>query len=148
MLKSIWKISCVPAVLALIPSLLYAAPGCHGLETSSSPTVVVDAQIAAYNAHDVEGFATCYSDDVEITDLAGKIPPIKGQAALVKTYAFLKRVPQAFGVEIVHRIVNGPMVIDQEHVVGLPPDKHKPDQVAVYEVRGGRIVKAWFPPAE
>lgn len=113
---------------------------------ASDPANVVDAQVAAYNAHDIAGFAACYSADVRIHDLSGRYPVRQGQAELKKAYAFLHDVPDAFRVEIVRRIVSGPIVVDHERILGLPEKEGTPEAIAVYEVRDGRITQAWFPP--
>lgn len=135
------------AALLGIPATPAAAACGHTL-ASSGPAEVVQAQVDAYNAHDLESFAACYADDVRIVDLSGRRPDITGQAALKKAYAFLGRVPADFGVDIVKRVVNGPVVIDLEHLRGLPAGRHMPDSLAVYEVRRGKITTLWFPPAQ
>lgn len=113
---------------------------------ASDPASVVDAQVAAYNAHDVDAFAACYAADVRIHDLSGRNPLRRGQAELKKAYAFLHKVPDGFRVRIVRRIVSGPIVVDHERVLGLPEKEGTPEAIAVYEVRGGRIEQVWFPP--
>ncbi|MDG2537758.1 nuclear transport factor 2 family protein [Dyella jiangningensis] len=115
---------------------------------ADDPVSVVQAQVDAYNAHDVAKFASCYADDVSIIDLSGKRPDIVGAAALKQAYAFLETKPKEFRVEIVQRVVNGPVVVDQEQLFGLPPDKGQPKALAIYEVRDGKIQKAWFPPRD
>ena len=128
--------------LAFLPWHVMAS--CGNTSSSSDPTEVVDAQFAAYNAHDLDSFAACYVDDVSMIDIAGKHPPIKGMAELKKAFAYLSRKPHGDGVEIVKRIVNGPLVVDQERPLGM---KEKPDLIAVYEVRNGKIQNVWFPPS-
>lgn len=83
-----------------------------------------------------------------MTDLTGKRPAVSGVDALKKTYAFLAAKPKAFRAEIVQRVVNGPIVIDKERLMGLPADKGQPEAIAVYEVRDGKILHVWFPPRE
>lgn len=131
---------------ALAALSFHAMAACGNTDATSSPAQVVEAQVAAYNAHDVEAFAACYADDVSVVDLSGKRPEVKGQAALRQAFAFLGKVPRDFGVDIVKRVVNGPVVIDLEHLHGLPPGKQMPDSIAVYEVRDGKIARLWFPP--
>lgn len=113
---------------------------------SADPVTVVQAQLEAYNAHDVNAFASCYAQDVSVVDLSGKRPVVRGIPALKKAYTFLATVPASFRVEVVKRIVSGSIVVDHERVLGLPADKGKPEAVAVYEVRDGRILNVWFPP--
>lgn len=124
-----------------------AMAACGNTTADSRPAQVVQAQVDAYNAHDVAAFAACYADDASVIDLAGKRPEVKGQAALRQAFAFLGKMPGNFGVDIVKRVVNGPVVIDLEHLHGLPSGKHMPDSLAVYEVRNGKITRLWFPPA-
>jgi hypothetical protein len=129
----------------------FAAPQSHaaclapGVEPT--PAAVVDAQFAYYNAHDVEAFASCYAENVEMAYLDGSRPPIRGRARILAGFAFLKTMPGEMGVQILQRTVTGPTVIDKEHVVGLPSGKVMPDMAAIYEVRDGQIVKVWFPPS-
>jgi hypothetical protein len=120
-----------------------SATDCRDPKAALTPAQVVDAQFAAYNARDLESFAACYADDISMTDLSGRNPVIKGQAGLRKAFAYLAKPGKGAGVEIVERIVNGPIVIDRER----PLNKTLPDLIAVYEVRGGKIVNAWFPPS-
>lgn len=126
--------------------VLYPLSAAACANKSKDPAAVVQAQVDAYNAHDVAAFASCYADDVTVTDLGGKRPPIKGIAALKRTYAFLATVPKAYRVAIVQRVVNGSIVVDQERAMGLPLDKGQPEAIAIYEVRDGKIQDVWFPP--
>ncbi|GGA01043.1 nuclear transport factor 2 family protein [Dyella caseinilytica] len=130
--------------LACMPAALLAQTCGH----SSDPVQVVQAQVDAYNAHDIAAFAACYADDVTITDLSGKDSPVHGIAALKTTFAFLAKVPKDFHVEIVQRSASGPIVVDHERVIGLPASKGQPEAFAVYEVRQGKIQHLWFPPAK
>ena len=116
---------------------------------SSSPDDVVQAQVDAYNAHDVDRFASCYADDVTLKSLAGDRPDVKGIEALKTTYKFLTTAPKEFGVEVVKRVVNGPIVVYLERVHGRAANSTAPtDSSVVYEVRNGKIVSAWFPPRQ
>lgn len=132
------------SVLAFLPA--FSAVACDN--QSGDPAEVVQAQVKAYNAHDIATFASCYADNVTVTDLSGKRPVVSGVEALKKAYAFLDKVPKAFHVDIVERVVHGPVVIDKERVMGLPADKGQPEALAVYEVRNGKIQNLWLPPRE
>ena len=58
----------------------------------------------------------------------------------------MAEAPPGFGVEIIKRIVNGPIVVDLERIQGLPEEKGTPEFLAIYEVREGKIINVWFPP--
>jgi len=121
------------------------APACGA---SDDPVDVVQAQVEAYNEHDLDKFLACYADDAAIYDLTGERPVIQGQSALREAYAFLLSMPEGAGVDIVDRIVSDSIIIDKERFVGLPEGMVVPDAIAVYEVRGGKIQRVWFPPAK
>ncbi len=115
---------------------------------SDDPAEVVQAQIDAYNSHDVELFVSCYSSDVKIYRLNQTEPMISGEKSLRETYKFLETVPKDYKAIIDQRMVNGPIVIDHERVVGRGKGKEDLKVFAIYEVRKGKIVNAWFPPRE
>lgn len=131
--------------LALAATQSHAACLAPGVEPT--PSAVVDAQFAYYNAHNVEAFASCYAENVEMTYLDGSRPAIEGRAGILTAFGFLKAMPRDMGVQILQRTLTGPTVIDKEHVVGLPSGKVLPDMAAIYEVRDGQILKVWFPPS-
>jgi hypothetical protein len=135
--------------LALACVLLMLAPlSALACDNKSADSIqVVQAQVDAYNAHDIDAFASCYADNVTISDLSGKRPVIAGIPALKKAFAFLAKAPKTFHVVIVQRTATGPTVVDHERVMGLPAGKGQPEAIAVYEVRDGKIQNVWFPPS-
>jgi hypothetical protein len=106
-----------------------------------SPVEVVDRQLAAYNARDLERFAATYSESIAIYRLPALTPAIVGQAKLREVYAARFSSPDLHA-EIVNRIVLGNKVIDHERVRGI---KDTPiEAVAAYEVEDGLIARVWF----
>jgi hypothetical protein len=102
---------------------------------------VVQEQLEAYNARDLDRFAATYSKDIRIWRMPATEPSIVGQAQLRETYRKRFESPNLHA-EIVNRIVTGNKVIDHERVVGI---KEAPiEAVAVYEVTGGLIGAVWF----
>jgi hypothetical protein len=132
-------------VVALAATDAHAACLVPGVD--ATPSAVVDAQFAYYNAHNVEAFASCYAENVEMVYLDGSHSVIRGRTEILERFAFLRAMPKEMGVQILQRTIIGPTVIDKEHVVGLPAGKTAPDLAAIYEVRDGQIVKVWFPPS-
>ena len=112
---------------------------------SKDPATVVQAQVDAYNAHDVELFASCYSSDIKMYDLWDETIYIVGKKDLLENYQFLKTAPEEFKVIIEKRMVNGPIVIDYERLTGLSEGREDRLVFAMYEVRDGKIIKVWFP---
>jgi hypothetical protein len=134
---------------------LAAAVSCSAASSCSSvndPAAVVQAQVEAYNRHDVETFLSCYADNATVYWLDGHKQPAKGIKALHDEFAFLGKIPPAgsgFGVDVVTKTVTGPTVANVEHMRGLPPGAAPvPDTLVIYEVRDGKILNAWFAPAK
>lgn len=115
---------------------------------TARPIDVVQAQVDAYNAHDLDQFLACYADDAALYDLSGKQPVVHGRSAMREIYSFLERVPDGFQVDIIDRLVSDAIIVDTERFVGLPEGVQWPNAVVVYEVRNGKIQNVWFPPAE
>lgn len=108
-----------------------------------SPEALVQRQLEAYNAHDLEAFAATYADDVEIFDLPGAAARQKGKADLRTRYgALFQRLPQ-LRCHAAYRIVEGPFVIDQE-VCRQTPQARPVRATAIYQVENGRIRRVWF----
>jgi len=134
-------------VLGLMTAILVPLPA-HGCGKSTAPEAVVQTQVDAYNAHDLERFVQCYADDITIYDLSGKDPPVKGLAELRKDYQWLTKAPREYRVQIVKRVIVGRIVVDVERVLGLPKEKGTPEAMAIFEVRDGKIRNLWFPPSD
>ena len=106
-----------------------------------SPVDVVQEQLEAYNARDLDRFAATYSEDIRIYRKPTAEPAIVGQAQLREVYGNRFASPN-LRAEILNRIVLGNKVIDHERVVGI---KDVPiEAVAVYEVGEGLIRAVWF----
>jgi len=108
---------------------------------SDAPEVLVQQQVNAYNARDMEAFLVPYSDSVELYDFPNKLLA-KGKTAMRAMYAeTFKTVPELH-CEIVKRIVLGNTIIDHERVGGVGNEKM--EAVAEYEIKNGKIVKVYF----
>jgi hypothetical protein len=106
-----------------------------------NPVDVVQEQLEAYNARDLDRFAATYSADIRIFRPPSAEPAMAGMAQLRENYR--KRfTSSSLHAEIVNRIVIGNKVIDHERVDGI---KETPvEAVAVYEVVDGLIRTVWF----
>jgi imidazolonepropionase-like amidohydrolase len=107
-----------------------------------SPEELADQQLVAYNAHNLEAFLAPYAEDIEIYDLSTNKLQAKGKEAMRKRYNFLTTVKTLY-CNLVNRIVEGNFVIDHEEIWGEGGRKFY--GVAIYEVKGNKIVKVWFP---
>jgi hypothetical protein len=106
-----------------------------------SPVDIVQEQLEAYNARDLERFAATYSADIRIYRMPATEPSIVGQSKLREVYAKRFASP-GLHATIVNRIEIGDKVIDHERVVGIEAEPI--EAVAVYQVADGLISAVWF----
>lgn len=106
-----------------------------------TPLALVQRQLNAYNARDLEAFLEPYAEDVELYDYTtGKLLG-KGKDKMRKDYAFFKQVPELH-CEIKARIVQGNIIIDQEKVTGF--NGPALEATAIYHIAGNKISKVYF----
>jgi hypothetical protein len=106
------------------------------------PEVVVQRQLDAYNSRDVEALLTIYADDAEAFEHPSTLVA-SGSAALRERFTARFREPNLHA-RLLNRMVMGDIVVDHEEVTRTFPEG--PGILAlvmIYEVRKGRIVRAW-----
>lgn len=124
------------AAIAWLPGLPLAA-------AEPTPESVVQAQLEAYNARDIDAFLATYAEDVKLFEFPGELLS-EGTAPMRERYGKLFQ-DERLHATIVNRIVLGNTVIDHERVrLTLPQGPGTIEAVAIYEVRGGRITAVWF----
>lgn len=105
-----------------------------------SPEMLVQRQLNAYNARDLEAFLDTYSDNIELYDFPEKLSA-KGKDVMRKEYGAMFKSIEGLHCKIIDRIVLGNTIIDHEYVTFK-------DQVlqaiAIYEVKDGKIVRVTF----
>ena len=105
------------------------------------PESVVQRQLEAYNARDLERFLAEYSDDVRVYRPPAVEPAIVGKAAFGEFYATQRFHHAGLHAELLNRIVLGGKIIDHERISGVG---EQPFEVAVvYEVADGQIQCVW-----
>lgn len=102
---------------------------------------LVQRQLEAYNARDLEAFLANFSDDVEVFRPPAAQPAFSGKAALANFYAKERFNRPGLHAEIVNRMVMGPIVIDHERITGV---RDAPFEMAVvFEVADSLIRRMW-----
>ncbi|MFM5743058.1 nuclear transport factor 2 family protein [Aeromonas veronii] len=107
-----------------------------------SAKLPVEAQFSAYNAHDIEAFVACFTDDFKGYRMPTETPSTVGKEALRAFYAEHRFNNPALRAELLSRTVLGNKVFDHERIHGLFPEPI--ESVAVFEVEGDLIKTAWF----
>ncbi len=106
-----------------------------------TPVEVVERQLAAYNARDLDRFVAEYSDTVTVCRLPAAEPAIVGKLRFAEFYATQRfNLPRLYA-EIVNRIVMGNKVIDHERITGVQPAPF--EMVVIYEVDDQLIQRVW-----
>ena len=112
---------------------------------------VVRAALAAYNTRDAAAVAAHYADDIKWFGIAGEKTSIEGEgrAAVEKWLAgYFKSLPNV-RAEISDVAQTGPHVSFRERVTWTANDGTRRAQsaIGIYEVRDGKIARAWYFPA-
>ena len=127
--------------------------GCRGEnkeQTSSSPSApseaeqVVQRGLEAWNKHDVEGALSVFSPDVKLYRFPDKEVANPLDSIRVRWRQRFAKDPNVH-VTVSPRIVHQNFVIDHEMVSGLSNGGTRTADW-IYEVNGGRIVRAWLLP--
>ena len=131
-----------PRSIVLVAAAGATAAG-SGAARADSPVPIVDKQLAAYNAKNLEAFLACFAPTAELFEMPDK-SLAKGTAALRERYG--KRFADPIlHATIANRIVVGNKVIDHEQIrITWPEGPGSWEAAAIYEVEGGLIARVWF----
>jgi hypothetical protein len=110
---------------------------------SSHPEAVVQRQLDAYNARDIDALMATYAEDVQVFEHPATLLA-NGSQELRERQVVRFQEPNLHAL-LVNRIVAGNLVIDHEHVTRtFPEGTGQLEMVAMYEVQDGKISRAWF----
>ena len=107
----------------------------------SIPEKLVQQQLIAYNARNIEAFLEPYSDDVELYMFPNQLLG-KGKNFMRKDYAEMFKNTPNLHCDIKNRTVLGNTVIDHEVVSGFG-STHL-EAIAIYEIKNDKIAKVYF----
>jgi hypothetical protein len=103
---------------------------------------LVQAQLEAYNAQELDAYCAFYADDIVVSDLNGAAS-LRGIEAYRSKYAkTFKDFPEN-KVELLNRIVVGSTVVDQERVIRSPGGETF-EVIAIYTLADGKIARVAF----
>ena len=113
------------------------------LKTRMSPATLIQRQLDAYNARDLDAILATYADDAEQFEHPSTLLA-KGLAQLRERFAARFKEPNLHA-ELLRRIVMGNIVIDHERVTRtFPEGPRQMELVAIYHLHNNKIAKAWF----
>jgi hypothetical protein len=105
------------------------------------PSAVVQRQLDAYNARDIDALLLTYAPDAQQFEHPGKL--VASGAAQIRERMSVRFQEPNLHARLVQRVVMGNLVIDHELVTrDFPEGSGTVDIVAIYEVVGERIKSA------
>jgi hypothetical protein len=116
-----------------------------GMPSAADAAAVVQRQLDAYNARDVDALLKTYADDAQLFEHPAT-PLARGAAELRTRFTARFQEPNLHA-HLVQRIVSGSTVIDHERVTRTFPDgPGEIEVIMIYEVQGDRISRSWTIP--
>jgi hypothetical protein len=110
---------------------------------SSDPEAVVQRQLDAYNARDIDALMATYADDVQVFEHPATL--LVSGAQELRARQVIRLQEPNLHAHLVNRMVSGNLVIDHEHVTRtFPEGTGQLEMIAMYEVQDGKILRAWF----
>jgi imidazolonepropionase-like amidohydrolase len=106
-----------------------------------TPEILAQQQLNAYNARNIDAFLEPYSDSVAIYSFNGLLL-MKGKDQMRKGYEGMFQKITNLHCQLVNRIVQGNVVIDQESVTGFGPQPLK--AIAIYTIEKRKIQQVHF----
>jgi hypothetical protein len=107
-----------------------------------SPEAVVQRQLDAYNARNLDLLVATYAPDAEVFEHPATLLA-RGSDELRQRYAARLQEPNLHA-KLLKRVVLGSTVIDHERVTRtFPEGSGTLELMMIYEVAGDRIAKAW-----
>lgn len=105
---------------------------------------LVQGQLEAYNAKDLDKFCSYFHDQIVVTDLISAKQACSGMAQFRAIYEnFFTSAPNAT-VQIKSRIIQPTAILDEELVTGAPRYPDGLHIVAIYGFRDSKIDRVWF----
>lgn len=111
---------------------------------NSAPTDIVQRQLEAYNARDIEEFLAAFADDAQATELGASAPTMVGKAQIRARYSELFAKSPNLHSEVVSRTSFAHVVIDLERITGRNGSTEIYEVLAIYEVRQALITRVHF----
>jgi putative hydrolase of HD superfamily len=113
------------------------------MNQSISTVAVVQRQLDAYNARDIDALMATYADDVEHFEFPSTL--LVSGAAQVRERLGARLQEPNLHARLLGRTAMGNLVIDHELVTrDFPDGPGTVELIAMYEVQGEKIFRAWF----
>jgi hypothetical protein len=108
----------------------------------SDAATLVQRQLDAYNAQDLDAYVACYAPGVIVAGLNGAVTETSREALRARYEKAFAQFPQNKAY-LKNRIEVGATVIDHEHVVRKPGGEEF-EIIAIYTLKDGLIARVDF----
>ncbi len=113
------------------------------MNTLPTPADLIQRQLDAYNAHDLDALLATYSEDAQLFEHPATILA-SGHSQLRARFALRFQEPNLHA-HLINRLVLGRFVVDHERVTRtFPEGPGTIELIVTYEVVDGKIINAWF----
>ena len=102
---------------------------------------IVQRQLEAYNARDLQRFLAQYAEGIHVYRPPAADPVLVGKAAFAEFYATQRFNKPQLHATLVNRMMLGNKVIDHERITGVQDQPF--EVVIVYEVTNDGIARTW-----
>ena len=113
------------------------------LDSKANHDHVVQRQLDAYNAGDIDTFASCFTVNVRVENDTNGTLILEGRDALRSHYGKMFAEHPNLHCTVIKRIELGATVIDEERIIGHPRGNNI-RAVAIYNVTDGLIARVRF----
>ena len=106
------------------------------------PAAVVQRQLDAYNARDVDAMLATYADDAQTFEHPSKL--LAGGSVQLRERFKVRFQEPNLHAALLKRVVMGNIVVDHEKVTRtFPEGPGTLELMMIYDVQNGRIARAW-----
>ena len=113
------------------------------MNTLTSPADLIQRQLDAYNAHDLDALLATYAEDANLFEHPATLLA-SGHSQLRARFALRFQEPNLHA-HLINRIVLGRFVVDHERVTRtFPEGPGTIELIVTYEIVDGKIINAWF----
>jgi hypothetical protein len=115
----------------------------NGDAEAANAEAIVARQLDAYNARDIDGFMAAWHEDAEYFAHPAELLA-SGADEIRARHVIRFKEPDLHG-KLMARMTVANLVVDRETVTrNFPEGRGRVDVIAIYEVKGDRIARAWF----
>jgi hypothetical protein len=113
------------------------------IATCQQADQIVQLQLEAYNARNIDSFMAVFHQDIEIWTLGADAPSAVGWEKVKGIYQELFEHSPELHSTVINRSVIGNKVLDYEKISGRKGAKEDIFLMMIYEVEEGKIRRAW-----